>query len=215
MIERRVDMGAELSGAWSRLPGIGRAAVGLLAIALVIVAWSLWGFARALLAPSAEAQANAKGDDERNKAYQATFEGRIAQIDGRSLFLLPGPPVDPEAERKKKEEEAAKAAAVPTENPKPTSYGGPGMIAMINGVAWFDDGKKLTEGGAAVGDLRVVRLKPPWEAVLEWKGVEFTVGLFPRDSIVIDPKRDEDARKKADERAKATNQDVQVVKGNA
>lgn len=209
MSEGRTDYRA----VWRGMPLVGRVAVALACVAVLASAWSLWGFARALLAPSAEVQGDAKGDEDLNKKYRDSFERRIAQIDGRSLFLLPGPPVDPEAERKKKAE--AEAPVKPQENPKPTSYGGPAMIAMINGVAWFDDGKKLAEGGESQGDLRVVRLRPPWEAVVEWKGVEFTVGLFSRDSVVIDPRRDEDARKKLEERAKAPSKDVQVVKGNA
>ena len=55
---------------------------------------------------------------------------------------------------------------------------------MINGLAWFSDGTKLGVDEAD-GSLRVVRLVPPWEAVVEWRGAEFTVSLFERDQVVL------------------------------
>jgi len=43
---------------------------------------------------------------------------------------------------------------------------------------------KLKEGESN-GTVRLVRLDSPWGARLEWKGVEFDVGLFERDKIVM------------------------------
>ena len=71
---------------------------------------------------------------------------------------------------------------------------------MINGVAWFSDGSQLTPSDDSDGDLRVVRLVPPWEAVVEWRGAEFTVSLFERDHVVL-PNREEPTADRPDDEA--------------
>jgi hypothetical protein len=60
------------------------------------------------------------------------------------------------------------------------------LIGMINDVAWFADGKRLGPGQSD-GDIKVIRLEPPWNAIVAWKDVEFTVSLFARDAVVAPP----------------------------
>jgi hypothetical protein len=54
---------------------------------------------------------------------------------------------------------------------------------MVNGTAWFGDGKRLGPGEGD-SELKIVELRPPWGAVVKWKNVEFTIGLFERDGVV-------------------------------
>jgi hypothetical protein len=154
-------------------------AAGAAALALIVLGTVMPGFVRAMLAPSAETQSNAAGDEENAKKYAERFAGYLAQVDGRSLFLVPGPPVKDVSTEPPPEHEGE------SEKPKPSSYGGPAMVAMMNDAVWFDNGKRLKAGGERDGDLRVVSVNIPWEATLEWQEVEFKVGLFTRDALVI------------------------------
>ncbi len=172
--------------AWARLGAPGKAALALLVGGVAATGATVPGLVRALLAPSAQGESAAGSDAQRVEQHGAAFDKQIAQIDGRSLFLVPGPP-----KAAAPEPEPEVPAGPPPPPPKPTSYGGPGIIAMINGTVWFENGKRLSEGSPAEDDVRVVAIKAPWEVRLEWKGVEFDVKFFPRDTVVItDPKTD-------------------------
>ena len=123
----------------------------------------------------------AKPDDaKRNADEQKTaFDSYVAQITGRSLFYVPEPPRAPEPT------EAPVDADKPP--PPPSSYGGPGMVAMLSDSVWFANGKRL-KVGEKDGDLEVAGLVPPWTAKLNWKGVPFDVTLFERSKLGKDPK---------------------------
>jgi hypothetical protein len=69
--------------------------------------------------------------------------------------------------------------------PVPVRYNGPGLIAMINGEAWFADGRRLRAGAPADEGLAVVELHEPWYAKLRWQGAEFSVGLFERTPVSL------------------------------
>lgn len=164
--------------AWLRLGTRGKVALGCLVLALLVFGAVVPGLVRAVLAPSAETQSNAEGDVASAQKNAERFAGYLAQIDGRSLFIVPGPPVKEVSKEPEPTEEVG-------EPPKPTAYGGPSIIAMMNDAVWFDNGKRLKAGGERDGDLRVVSVNIPWEATLEWQAVEFKVGLFSRDNLVI------------------------------
>ncbi len=170
---------AQLRSAWDRLALPGRIAAALGLLAAVVVVTSGWGLVRALLVPSALAQDVAQEDKVQAEKLKASFDGWIAQTQGRSLFLIPGPKLAVEEKPPEPEPTA--------EESKPSSYGGPGIIAMINERVWFDDGKVVAAGAEKEGDLRVVSLDSPWSAKVEWKGVEFTVPFFAHDAVVIPP----------------------------
>jgi hypothetical protein len=153
-----------------------RVAVGVGAVALVVLVLSAGAPIRALLTPAPRAPAE---PGARDSTIADAIERRVARIDGRSLFFVPAepPPPPPPA--------VARDDSPPGPPPPPSTYRGPGLVAMINGVAWFSDGTRLAPADEADGDLRVVRLVPPWEAVVEWRGAEFTVSLFERDRVVL------------------------------
>jgi hypothetical protein len=120
-------------------------------------------------------------DDPKNVAEEqkVVFERHLAQIKGRSLFHVPVPPAPVE------EPEEANEDRPP---PAPTTYGGPALVAMLTDTVWFSGGKKLKVGEAADG-VEVVALRPPWDAKLKWKGVEFDVNLFERSKVSKEPSK--------------------------
>lgn len=165
--------------AWARLGSKGQVATVAALLGAAALFMVLPAFVRAILVDSAESQGNAESDVNAAKKLAEGFDGYLAQIDGRSLFLVPGPMVA--------------AVSVPDEAPvddgpkvapKPSSYGGPAVVAGGLGTVWFDGGKRLKIGDSD-GDLRVVSLDLPWDVTLEWQKVEFKVGLLTRDSLVI------------------------------
>lgn len=164
---------------YRRLGPAGLGAIGAAAAALVVLAVSARGLVGALTVPSAKrVEAAEKETADKADAFKKSFEGQVAQFNGRSLFFVPGPP--PPVAAKVPDSTEAKVV----EKSKPSVYGGPSLIAMVNGAAWFDNGKKLTAGGDSDGDLKVVEIRAPWGALVEWQGVQFTIGLFDRDSTV-------------------------------
>lgn len=164
--------------AWARLGTPGKVATAALGVALVVLISVVPAFVRALWAPSAETQSSAEGDKELAAKTKEKFPGYLAQIEGRSLFLTPGPP---KLESKKPEDEP-----IEDDKPqKPATYGGPAVIAMMGDSVWFDNGKRMQVGDERDGDIRVVAVNIPWEATIEWQEVEFKVGLFKKDDLVI------------------------------
>lgn len=171
--------GFDPRAAWTRLGTAGKVATAAVALCVATLGMVVPGLVRALLAPSAETQSNAAGDEASAKKYVEKFPGYLAQIEGRSLFMVPGPPATAKAS------DAEPPLSEPGESPKPTSYGGPAIIGMMNDAVWFENGKRLVAGGDKDGDLRVVSVNIPWEATLEWQAVEFKVGLFTKDNLVV------------------------------
>jgi hypothetical protein len=59
-------------------------------------------------------------------------------------------------------------------------------------TVWFDDGRRMRIGDPEKNETEVLAVNAPWNAVLKWKGVEFTVPLFQRDTVVIKPLENKD-----------------------
>lgn len=165
--------------AWARLGTQGKVAAGAIGVALVVMIAVVPAFVSALLAPSAESQSSAEGDKDLAAKAKEKFPGYLAQIEGRSLFLKPGPP--------EKATSAPQTEPLPEDDTprKPTTYGGPAIVAMMGDSVWFDNGKRMQVGDDREGDIRVVAVNIPWEATIEWQEVEFKVGLFKKDDLVI------------------------------
>ena len=171
------------SSGWKGLGLAGWCAVGAITITTLIAAQSGWAVIEALRTPAPKPGDELDDGSKQTAEFRAGFKPRLAQIDGRSMFIVP-------AVGMLKVEETVVVEETPT---KPTSYGGPKVVAMVFDAVWFDDGKKLNVGESADGgDLKVIKVTPPWDAVLEWKGVEFTVNFFERDKVVFkeEPKPD-------------------------
>lgn len=163
-----------------RLGTPGLAAVVTGAVALAVFLFMAKSFAGTLLVPSGTlAKKTDEVRKEKAKQYASTFEARLAQLNGRSLWFIPSAPPPPPPPAKPIE-----PIKDPGPPPPPSTYGGPSLIAMVNGVVWFSDGKKLA-AGEGDSELKVLELHAPWGAVVKWKDVKFTVGLFERDSVVF------------------------------
>ncbi len=164
MLEEWREASAQL-GRW------GIAAVAAAALALVVLIAQAPALARAVFTGAPVRAEEERREQERVERFRASFEQPLKQIAGRSMFFVPQEPAAPA--------QTAEAPA-PEKSSKPSRYAGPGIIAMINGTVWFDDGKRLTIGADPVGSLKVIDINAPWSARLEWEGVEFEVPLFER-----------------------------------
>lgn len=165
---------------WGALGGVGKAAVVLGALASIVLVVTLIPVVGAVFIPSAESSVSKAAGEELDKQYKLAFDDYLKQFDGRSLFFTPAPPTSEQPPEPEPAEDTT-----PKEKPKPTTYGGPSIIAMINDAVWFDNGKKMKVGAEAADDMRVLRVQAPWEATIEWKGVEFAVNFIARDGVVL------------------------------
>lgn len=108
--------------------------------------------------------------------FQQSLSAHAAQVDGRSLFHRPGPPRPPRVD-------IARPDPGPGGPIIPSRYGGPSIIAMINGAVWFGDGQRIAEGDSGRG-IEVVSINAPWGAKVRWQGAEFDVSLFQKDTVI-------------------------------
>jgi len=156
--------------------GVVAAAVAVVSIALALLS------ARPLLDTYMDAGPGAAGADPAVAPRDFTVEHQLAldRFKGRSLFFTPPPPPpEPEPIVDAEPED-------PGPPPLPTRYGGPALIAMVNGAAWFADGRRLAVGDDPDAGLAVLSLSPPWSARVRWQGAEFDVGLFDRSPMLRD-----------------------------
>ncbi len=87
------------------------------------------------------------------------------QVAGRSMFYKPHPP------EYKEEMVAAKY------------YGGPTLLAYVNGTAWFSDGQKVSAKEPDGKSVHFVSATPPWSVRVRWEGGEFDVKLFDKTEL--------------------------------
>ncbi|CAG1003550.1 hypothetical protein PHYC_03074 [Phycisphaerales bacterium] len=165
----------EARAAFASLPPLGKAAIGVAALAGAVLLPSLWDLGRAIIGPRPTLPAVAEAEAV-SRAPQ--FETYVGQVTGRSLFYNPKqvaeanpPPPPPSTED--------------TTPPRPSSYGGPSIAAMIFDEVWFTDGKRMKLGDDEKDDMKVVAMNPPWSATIAWKGVEFPVKLFEKNDVVF------------------------------
>lgn len=172
-------MSSSLRQRWSSLSGLAKLAALAAILALIIFSLSLYPILLALFIPPAKSSITKSENEDRAKQALQAFADYQKQFDGRSLFFTPAPLASTEPAPEPTPDEGSK------EPPKPSAYGGPPIIAMINDAVWFDNGKRMKVGDEKKDDMKVVKISPPWEATIEWKGVEFAVNLFTRDSVVL------------------------------
>lgn len=143
-------------------------------LAVVIAVSSVASLVRTLTTRIDTAAAE-QNEQKQLDAFNERLKRYTAQVNGRSLFVTPRAVATADAPPPPVSEDR--------EPVKPTRYGGPSVIAMINGAAWFSNGKRVAVGEEADG-VRVLSLNAPWSVHVVWEGVEFDVGLFDRDSVV-------------------------------
>lgn len=165
---------------------LGIAALGASSLAVAFVAGAVYSAATALFVPSARALVTAQ-DEKANEAaasFAKSIDDNAAQFNGRSVFFVPSapppPPPPPPPPRDEPEPET------PPPPSKPSSYGGPALLAMLSDTIWFANGKKLKIGESdADSGTKLISVEAPWSAEIEYKGVAFKVPLFARDDVVL------------------------------
>lgn len=151
---------------WLRTLGLdanplGAAVLATLIATLVLSALVAWPMLRARSDAPVEPVA-ARDSAMAMEAFDDGLSRQVAQIDGRSLFAIPPKPNE-----------------VP-QGPAPKIYGGPQLIAFVNGSAWFADGQKISAEAPKGTSLELVRADPPWSIRVKWQGGEFDVELFKK-----------------------------------
>ncbi|MCA9278940.1 MAG: hypothetical protein H6815_13260 [Phycisphaeraceae bacterium] len=164
-----------------QLPGL--IAIGMIVIASIAVISGAIPVVRALLDSGTGVDAEIATSNDAS----VDLTPLVAQIDGRTAFFVPDAPPPPPA--------PDPAPVVKRDDgppPPPSHYGGPKIVAMIDGKVWLDNGDHLKVGEEG-GGVAIKRINAPWSATVEWKDVEFDVPLFDRDKIVI-PKTNESSQ---------------------
>lgn len=165
----------EARAAFASLPVPGKVAIGAVVVAGILSIFPLVRLTNALIGPRPTIAPVAEAEKQ-TKERSATFSVFVDQTAGRSLFYNPAlatappppPPDDP-------------GDIAP---PKPTSYGGPAILAMIFDEVWFTDGTRVRLGETK-DDIKIVAMNPPWDATIAWKGVDFKVELFQKNTVVF------------------------------
>jgi len=166
-------------------PGaLGWSAIAISGLALTVLAFQVMPLYYALTAPSAGVGDVREAVKEQAEKHASSFDAHLAQIKGRQLFLLPAPSSAVVEETSTDEE-----PDTPREPVKPATYGGPGVIAMINDSVWFANGTQVAKGQESDG-IKVIDVDAPWNAQIVWRGVEFTVNLFERDGVIFRDRAD-------------------------
>lgn len=158
----------------------GQAAVFVIIIAIVLLAFPVLALVGTLMTPAASpSAAQSTRQQEMLKKFEESSEHSLAQTSGRSLFVIPAAPRAPRNDP---------PTTVTDTTPRPPSaYGGPALAAIINDTVWFSDGTRLKPGENADKSLSVVKVDPPWGATIKYRGVDFPVTLFEHDKTVIPP----------------------------
>ncbi len=151
---------------------LGLVALAALVVCLMVGAVLAWPLISPPPLPTVGDDVQALSDAERTRR-QARFETGLRLAKDRVANRSPFFP---------------KRVAPPPAPPAPLTYGGPALSAMINDTAWFGTGFdtiRLRPGDPEVDGLEVIELRPPWDAVVRWRGGEFTVTLFNRSPAVL------------------------------
>ena len=172
-------MNAAPSPASRRISRIGACAIGAAALALVVCAPFAWRFVRAGLMKDPLALEKARDVGELAAQHAASFEGYVKQLDGRSLYY------EPSAPGTEGEVVADVTEDIDPNDPAPTRYDGPSIVAIVLDSVWFSDGQRVKSGGKGSGGLEVVSTNAPWDAKVNWHGTEFTVPFFERDKVIL------------------------------
>jgi hypothetical protein len=172
----------QVKAAYATLGVAGRVAVVAGTLGAAILGVSLFTFGRSVVGPGITTTAGPGDAKDLAQLHDAAFANYMAQWDGRSVMIIPGAPPAPI-----KEPDPIAQDTGPKTPVVPSSYDGPAIIAMVMDTVWFSDGLKLSVGDEAKEDVEVVEVLAPWEAILKWKGKEFTVPLFARDKLVVKP----------------------------
>lgn len=162
-----------------KTPGVrGYAAVVLLIVGLYVTVTMLIPTMSAVNAPAEVPEADDFDFASQRASSVGDVERFVATVDGRSPFFVPPAPIVEEPPAVVVEEEDDGTDRPP---PTPTRYGGPDITAAMNGRIWLDD-TTVRIGEEAKG-VRLVHMdNTPWSVRVEWRGAEFDVDIFSRNT---------------------------------
>ena len=156
-----------------RTPGArGYIALALVAIGLYFSVSFLIPAVRASLESDEVAQAEAFDVAQQRAQHDEEMETWVAVVQGRSPFFIPPAPIieEPVVEVEDDDEEPVERA--------PTRYGGPDIVAAMNGRIWLDNNNIIPLGEEGSGVTLVSLDNVPWSVRVEWRGAEFDVDIF-------------------------------------
>ena len=162
-----------LRDAFRSMSLLGKVAVLVGLAAVVVAVWSLSGVASAIMKPSLGGLTISNANPDDAKRLLANIDESRSFIDQKSSFLRPKAPVettDPE----------------PTDNsqtePPKTYYAGPKLMGLSGQFAYFDqevhDGNREIKIGQKGGTIELKRIIPPFKAVVNWQGKDWTLDLL-------------------------------------
>lgn len=162
-----------------KTPGVrGYLALALVVLGLVVTINALIPTLDALGQSGEVAAAEAFDLDAQRAAFDADMRTWTSIVNGRSPFFIPPEPVfdEPEEVVADTDEEDDPVEV------KPRRYEGPDIIAAMNGRIWLDNNETVRLGEEASG-VRLVSLDDvPWTVRVAWRGVEFDVEIFRRNT---------------------------------
>ncbi len=163
--------------AWRSLSGLSRAALVLLAAAILVVLWLTPSLLSALFARSLRIdEAGQGGESPESLAYAETVKGNRDFASLRSPFFEPAAPprrLPPPLPRNDGPVQPSRAAV----------YGGPKLVGIVGNQAMFASPVYNDEPFIAVGQkglVELVAIEQPWKAKVRWQGGEFDLNLFER-----------------------------------
>ncbi|GEM_PF-4684920 len=164
--------------AWRGLSGASRAALGLLAVALVVVLWMAPAVFSSIFAGSLQdVTESAPPDPNGALAFDESVKANVDFISKRSPFFAP---VGPRPE--------VKPPIVTPRNPvtpPPRTYGGPKLVGLVGHEgAVFASNVYNESPFVRVGDkggvVELLAIEQPWKAKVHWQGADFDINLFDR-----------------------------------
>jgi hypothetical protein len=164
--------------AWRVTNTGGKLAAALALGALVVAVKPAFKAIESVLLPAPGEFEAAAEDKKAAEAHAAGFDGFVKQLDGRSLWWTPSKP-GTDATVVVEEE------PVEGDQPAPAKYEGPAIAAIVFDSVWFADGSKLAVTDDEKDGIKVVSTNAPWDAVIRYRGKEFTVPFFERDRVVF------------------------------
>lgn len=164
--------------AWRNTTLGGKIAGGLVLVAVFVCAKPAYKAVEAVLLPAPGEFEATKEDKKAAESYAAGFDGFVKQLDGRSLWWTPSKPGTDATVVV--EEEPAEG-----DQPAPAKYDGPAIAAIVLDSVWFADGTRLSTTDDEKDGIKVVSTNAPWDAVIRYRGKEFTVPFFERDRVIF------------------------------
>lgn len=167
-----------LAQAWRGTTPGGKIAAALVVAALIVCVKPAYKAVEAMLLPAPGEFEATKADKKAAEAYAAGFDGFLKQLDGRSLWWTPSKPGTDATVVV--EEEPAEG-----DQPAPAKYDGPAIAAIVLDSVWFADGTRLSTTDDEKDGIKVVSTNAPWDALIRYRGKEFTVPFFERDRVIF------------------------------